>query len=169
MPFPRSIFSNDVEKGRSSIQGFGLFARRSLPQGTIVVVKGGHVFDKATRDRVFQTLGPAEIQIADDLFLGPSTVEEREASMMYLNHSCDPNVGVRGQILFVTMRDVGESEELTVDYAMIDNEEYEMTCHCGAKACRGVVTGFGWRKPELQRRYEGFFSSYLEDKIRQLR
>jgi SET domain-containing protein len=162
---PRSIFSNDVEKRKSPVHGFGLFARRPLPQGTIVVVKGGHIFDKETRDRNFQILGPAEIQIADDLFLGPSSVEEREASMMYLNHSCDPNVGVRGQILFVTMRDVRQSEELTVDYAMMDNEDYEMTCHCGAKACRGVVTGFDWRMPELQRRYKGFFSSYLEDKI----
>ena len=26
--------------------------------------------------------------------------------MIFSNHSCDPNIGVRGQIVFVTLRDV---------------------------------------------------------------
>jgi uncharacterized protein len=165
MPIPKSFFSDRVEKRRSPIHGLGLFAREPLEKGAIVVVKGGHVFDMETRDRVAASLGPTEIQIADHLFLGPLTSEEREASMMHLNHSCSPNVGIRGQILFVTMRDIDRSEELTLDYAMMDHEQYEMPCHCGAAMCRGVVTGFDWQKPELQKRYKGFFSSYIEDKV----
>ena len=54
----------------------------------------------------------------------------------------------------------------TIDYAMIDGDPQErMECACGAAHCRKVITGDDWRLPELQRRYAGFFSRYLEDRF----
>lgn len=38
---------------------------------------------------------------------------------MFLNHSCEPNVGVQGQTVFVALRDVLVGEELTLDYGTI--------------------------------------------------
>jgi hypothetical protein len=29
-----------------------------------------------------------------------------------------------------------------------------------------MITGKDWQRPELQRRYAGYFSAYLEEKIR---
>jgi len=37
---------------------------------------------------------------------------------MFLNHSCEPNVGILGQIIFVAMRNIDSGEELTIDYAL---------------------------------------------------
>ena len=139
----------------------------TIAKGEFVVAKGGHLFDRATRDRLAEDLGPAEIQVAADLFLGPKSAEERADSMMHLNHSCDPNVGILGQILFVAMRDIAPGEELAMDYAMMDDDDYEMACQCGTSACRGRVTGQDWQRPELQRRYRGYFSSYLAARIAQ--
>ena len=49
---------------------------------------------------------------------------------------------------------------------MIDGDPAEsMACACGAAACRGTITGHDWRRPELQRRYAGYFSRYLEKRI----
>ena len=42
---------------------------------------------------------------------------------MHLNHSCEPNLGLQGQIAFVAMRDIAADEELTFDYAMTDDED----------------------------------------------
>lgn len=54
-----------------------------------------------------------------------------------------------------------------IDYAMIDGDPNErMTCDCGAAACRKVITGDDWRLPELRRRYAGYFSRFLEERIR---
>ncbi|HEY7465389.1 MAG TPA: SET domain-containing protein-lysine N-methyltransferase, partial [Dehalococcoidia bacterium] len=128
--------------------------------------KGGHIFDRQTLGQIQDRLGPAEIQIAEDRFIGPLTEGDREGSMIFSNHSCDPNIGVRGQIVFVAMRDIREGEELTHDWAMTDDDTYEMPCRCGAASCRGVVSGQDWRKPELQRRYGDYMSSYLLQKIR---
>jgi hypothetical protein len=73
-------FSDKVEKRGSEIEGRGLFCVASIQVGETVVVKGGHVFDRKKRDELAKTLGPAEIQIDDHLFIGPVTQEEREAS-----------------------------------------------------------------------------------------
>ncbi|MBL4906970.1 MAG: SET domain-containing protein-lysine N-methyltransferase [Sneathiella sp.] len=162
-------FSEKVEKRSSSIEGRGLFAIQSIAQGEIVVVKGGTVMTRAVRDSLEETLGPAEIQIADDLFIGPVTPQTREEGMMHLNHSCDPNVGIRGQIIFVAMRDIEKGEELSFDYATGDHDDWDMNCACGTACCRGIVTGHDWKLPELQEKYRGYFSTYLEDKIQRLK
>ena len=161
-----SWFDPRTEKRASPIEGRGLFARGAIPAGTIVAVKGGAIMDAAAFARVRDAVSPAEIQIEDALYIAPQTADEVESNILCLNHSCDPNVGVRGQITFVAMRDISAGAELTIDYAMIDGDPAErMTCACGARACRGVVTGEDWRRPELQRRYAGYFSRYLADRI----
>ncbi|WP_089936615.1 SET domain-containing protein [Candidatus Entotheonella palauensis] len=160
-----SYFSPKIEKRSSPIEGRGLFAKAPIAKGEVVVVKGGYVMTMPQRDAVSERLGPADIQIADDLFIGPVTDEEREGGMMHLNHSCDPNLGIQGQIVFVALRDIEIDEELSFDYAMGDDAPWEMTCHCGSSRCRGTVTGYDWKRPELQERYDGYFSIYLHDKI----
>jgi uncharacterized protein len=133
--------------------------------GEIVCVKGGHVFTRGKLHELSAQLGPAEIQIAEDLFIGPITQEERESSMIFSNHSCDPNIGVKGQIVFVAMRDIQVGEELTHDWATTDDDTYELECRCPAPNCRKVITGQDWRKKELQEKYRGFISWYLQEKI----
>ncbi|MES0809199.1 SET domain-containing protein-lysine N-methyltransferase [Roseibium sp. SCPC15] len=141
----RSWFSDKVEKRLSEIEGKGLFALTDIAKGELLVVKGGHLFDRNKRDQLSLTLGPSEIQIEDDLFIGPVTPEEREGSMMHLNHSCEPNVGIRGQICFHAMRDIARGEELTFDYATGDADDWQMKCACGSFLCRGTVTGKDWQ------------------------
>ena len=114
---------------------------------------------------VTKTLGPAEIQIAEDLFIGPLSEKEREGSMIFSNHSCEPNIGVQGQIVFVALRDIQAGEELTHDWATTDDDDYSVKCNCGAPNCRGTLTGKDWQRSELQARYAGYFSAYLAEKI----
>ncbi|MBI3799692.1 MAG: SET domain-containing protein-lysine N-methyltransferase [Deltaproteobacteria bacterium] len=149
----------------SPIEGRGLFARAPIKKGEIVALKGGYIFDRQARCEVEKTLGPAEIQIAEDFFIGPLHSEEREGGMLFTNHSCDPTIGIQGQIVFVALRDVEAGEELTHDWATTDDDTYEMNCHCGAQNCRGVVTGQDWRRKDLQEKYRGYMAWYLQRKI----
>ena len=163
---PLSFLSPKTEVRESSIHGRGLFAVTEISKDEIVAVKGGHIVDRKTlREKITPRLGPVEIQINDDLFIAPVTEEERELSMLYLNHSCDPNLGVRGEITFVAMRDIPAGEELTHDWAMTDDDDYSIECNCGAPDCRKTLTGKDWRRPDLQERYVGYFSAYLARKI----
>ncbi|AMV28382.1 SET domain protein [Gemmata sp. SH-PL17] len=150
---------------QSGIVGRGLFATEPIARDEVVCVKGGHLLDKASLERLKAVVSDADMQIADDLFLAPTTAEEFESVMMFLNHSCEPNVGVQGQIVFVAMRDVKAGEELTLDYATIDHDAEPMPCQCGASTCRGLVTGSDWQLPALQRKYEGYFAWHLQRRI----
>src|SRR5438552_10063547 len=95
---PLSFHSPKTEVRESKIHGRGLFAIADIAKNEIVASKGGHIVDrKSLREKITPVLGPVEIQIGDDLFIAPVTDEERESSMLYLNHSCGPNLGVRGE------------------------------------------------------------------------
>src|SRR3989442_10791441 len=161
-----SYISPKAAVKESAIHGRGLFAIEPILKDEIVCIKGGHIFNRETLDRMRPSLGPAEIQIAENLFIGPLSEEEREGSMIFSNHSCEPNIGVKGQIVFVAMRDIDPSEELTHDWATTDDDNYEMECECGAASCRRIITGQDWRRKELQQKYAGYISRYLPEKIR---
>ena len=160
-----TYFSSRTEKRRSNIHGRGLFAREPISKDEIVVVKGGYVMTEAQRDDVGSSVGPAEIQITENLFIGPTTDVEREGGMMHLNHSCDPNLGLQGQIVFVALRCIAQGEELTFDYAMGDDEPYEMECSCRSPVCRKVITGRDWMQGELQLKYDGYFSWFIQRRL----
>jgi hypothetical protein len=160
-----TYFSPKVEKRASLINGRGLFATAAIAKGEVVVVKGGYILTREQRDSISEGLGPSEIQITEDLFIGPTTPAEREGGMMHLNHSCEPNLGLQGQVVFAAIRGIAAGEELTIDYAMTDDEPYEMECQCGSEACRKLITGTDWRKPELQKKYDGYFSWFIQRRI----
>ena len=164
--FPFSYRSPKTEVRDSPIHGRGLFATAKIDKDEIVAVKGGHIVDRKTlREKITPVLGPVEIQIDDDLFIAPVTPEEREGSMLYSNHSCNANLGMRGEITFVAMRDIRAGEELTHDWATTDDDDYSVKCKCGAANCRGTLTGKDWQRPDLQKQYAGYFSAYLARKI----
>lgn len=163
---PLSYRSPKTEVRESKIHGRGLFATADIDKDEIVAVKGGHIVGgKTLREKITPVLGPVEIQIDNDLFIAPLTEEERELSMLYLNHSCHPNLGLRGEITFVAMRDIRAGEELTHDWAMTDDDDYSIECSCGTSDCRKTLTGKDWQRRDLQKRYAGYFSVYLARKI----
>jgi SET domain-containing protein len=163
-----SYRSPKTEVRASNIHGRGLFATADIAKDEIVAVKGGHIVTgQVLQDQITPVLGPVEIQIDDDLYIAPVTAEERDGSMLYSNHSCDANLGVRGEITFVARRDVAAGEELTHDWCTTDDGDYSVKCNCGATDCRGTLTGKDWQKPELQKKYAGYFSAYLQKKIQE--
>lgn len=157
-----SYISPKAVKGRPSrIEGRGLIAVAPIARDEVVAIKGGHIVDTARLHTLPERLRNSEIQVADGFHLVALEESEYEPVMLFLNHSCDPNVGFAGNTVLVAMRPVEPGEELTTDYVLFDDYDGEMACRCGTAACRGSIGGRDWRRPELQRRYRGYFSSYL--------
>ena len=161
--------SAKTEVRPSPIHGQGLFAKQTIARGEIVAVKGGHVLTASQWAALEPALGPADIQISEDLVIAPVTQTQRDGSMLYTNHSCDPNLAIQGQIVLVAMRDIAPGQELTIDWATTDDGDHVMECRCGSPHCRRTVTGKDWMKPELQAKYEGWFCWFLQRKIDALR
>ena len=164
-----SFISSKAKVKESSIHGKGLFASEPIKKGEIVCVKGGYVFDREKLRGLPDWYRAAEVQIEEDLFIGPLAEGEREGSMIFSNHSCDPNIGVQGQIVFVAIRDIEAGEELTHDWATTDDDDYKIECRCGAPNCRKTITGKDWQRKDLQQKYEGYISTYLSRRISELK
>jgi len=164
-----SWISPKVRKGVSrGIAGRGLFATDQISADEIVAVKGGHILTTAQLRQLPDPLPNSEIQIADRLHLVAVSPKEYEPVMLFINHSCEPNVGFAGNVVLIPMREVTAGEELTADYALFDDYDGQMTCHCNTASCRRVIDGHDWRRSDLQRRYHGYFSWYLQRKITEM-
>lgn len=144
-------------------KGQGSFALDFIRQGTVIATFGGTASSEQELQRFPAERVSRSIQVESDLFfVGPIQREPGDS----INHSCEPNCGMRNATQVVAMRDIEPGEELTFDYAMSDMSPYdEFHCACGATSCRGRVTSHDWQDPTLQSRYEGYHSPYIEREI----
>lgn len=143
--------------------GYGVFTREPLEKDEVLAVWGGVVVPGERLDEFSEYAQTHGLQVEDDLFLIPLT-EDDPAD--YFNHSCNPNTGLLGQITLVAMRSIDAGEEICFDYAMSDSNPYdEFECGCGSPLCRGRVTAQDWKRKDLQQRYKGYFSAYLQRRI----
>lgn len=146
-------------RGTAEGKGNGVFATRAHQQGETVMV--GVIERRLTGNTAHATqVGRSEwVQLAG---LGPM-----------VNHSCDPNCGIRmnsgGAPDLVARRAIALGEEITFDYAMRNYsvEQFPARCRCGASLCRGSVTG--WKDLPLERKaaYGRLVAPYLLEVDRQ--
>jgi uncharacterized protein len=145
--------------------GKGVFATERVEKGEILTVWGGIVVPGSRFFEFTDYARTHSIQVEEDLYLMPLTGDDPAD---YFNHSCDPNAGLYGQISLVAMRVIEKGEEVCFDYAMSDSNPYdEFECSCGSPNCRGKITADDWALPDLQKRYEGYFTPYLQRRMDQ--
>lgn len=161
----KSYFSPKTIIKQSTKGGKGLFARESISEGEIIAIKNGHIVDSSEASGLDKETGDFSLQISDEFYICPITKEEIESSVLYINHSCDPNTGMDGQISFIAMRNIQAGEELCLDYAMAITYDYKLNCKCGSDNCRKQITGDDWKNTDLQKRYNKYFSWFIYKKI----
>ncbi len=162
-----SYSSNKVAKKASEKSGLGIFAIEKISKGEVVVDytngKGEYVNSKKA-DELFDKGYDHMIQVYDDLFFAAVEKGDFEDADL-INHSCNPNCGIKNKLQIVAMRDINPNEEITIDYAMMESSEYKFDCNCGSDNCRKTITGNDWKINDLQNRYNGYFSDYLQKKF----
>jgi SET domain-containing protein len=146
---------------------YGVFAHEPVQAGEVLAVFSGSVCTAAELEEKPHWVRYQTLQIEEDLYLWSLQPPDPPD---YINHSCEPNAGIRGQIVLCSMRPIAAGEEVTFDYAMAESAPYDhFECDCGTPSCRGRVRGDDWRRPELWERYGGHFSDYLQRRIARLR
>jgi uncharacterized protein len=163
----QSFVSPKIVLRESAIGGKGLFTQERIAAGEIVIdysTGPGRMISQAAVAHMNAAGRDYDIQIDDDLFFASMNSDDLEDAD-YINHSCNPNCGMRGALTIVAMRDIQPGEEITFDYCMFQSGTYQLTCHCAQLHCRKQITGNDWKRIELQQKYAGFFSPYLQKKI----
>ncbi|XP_016128082.1 histone-lysine N-methyltransferase 2A isoform X1 [Sinocyclocheilus grahami] len=131
---------------RSAVHGRGLFCRKNIDAGEMVIEYSGNVIrsvltDKREKYYDSKGIGCYMFRI-DDYEVVDATMHGNAAR--FINHSCEPNcysrvVSVDSQkhiVIFATRR-IYIGEELTYDYKFpIEEPGNKLPCNCGAKKCR---------------------------------
>ena len=161
-----------LEVRADTIGGKGTFARENIKKGERLLVMGGYITEIKDELNLPEEFNDNGLQITEDLVL---SIRDRYhlGGINFFNHSCNPNAGLNGQIFLVAMKDINTDNEIVFDYAMTlcrskNAPDYSMPCRCGFTDCRGIITDEDWKIPELQKKYEGYFQYYLQEKINQL-
>ena len=145
----------------STIEGLGLFALREIAEGEAVMRLGGQVIDDATLAVQAAPYSSVALDVDRHLLIDPAH------PVRYGNHSCAPNLWMDGPLSVVARRRVAAGEELTIDYAtQTGTEAWRMRCRCGARDCRGEVSGADWRLPVLQAAYGEHWTPMLLRRMR---
>ncbi|XP_053307542.1 histone-lysine N-methyltransferase 2B [Spea bombifrons] len=131
---------------RSAIHGRGLFCKRNIDAGEMVIEYSGIVIrsvltDKREKYYDGKGIGCYMFRI-DDFDVVDATMHGNAAR--FINHSCEPNcysrvIHVEGQkhIVIFALRSIYRGEELTYDYKFpIEDANNKLPCNCGAKKCR---------------------------------
>ncbi|KAI5620822.1 histone-lysine N-methyltransferase 2A isoform X1 [Silurus asotus] len=131
---------------RSAIHGRGLFCKRNIDAGEMVIEYSGNVIrsvltDKREKYYDAKGIGCYMFRI-DDYEVVDATMHGNSAR--FINHSCEPNcyssvVNIDGQkhIVIYALRKIYKGEELTYDYKFpIEEPGNKLPCNCGAKKCR---------------------------------
>lgn len=143
---------------------FGIFAREAIPAGTLLMFWGGRIIPYEQFMELSDDWRIHSAQVEENLFIVPLALDD---PTNFINHACDPNTGFSSPVSLVAMRDINSGEEVCFDYAMCDSLPYDQfTCNCGLENCRGRITGNDWQIPHLQDRYRGYFSTYLQKRIK---
>jgi hypothetical protein len=136
--------------------GNGLFTRRAFEHHESVFILRGELrfFAGRTREEVHRYEN--WVGLGRDRWIDPAP------PFIYLNHSCEPNLGIAGEKEFVALRDIKADEELTFDYAITEDElPWTLNCLCGTQSCRGTITAIQLLPTHVLNRYKPYVNPYF--------
>jgi len=118
--------------------GFGVFATRPIPKGTIT-----WIFDPLDQivcpSKASRLAAPLQRQL--DIYSYHNGRGDRILCWdhaRFVNHSCEPTSLAPGFDLEIAVRDIQSGEQITDDYGSL-NIDSEFQCHCGSAHCRGII------------------------------
>jgi SET domain-containing protein len=146
-----------VEVRMSTLGGRGVFATESIEPGEIIAEFDGEIYP-------FTHPGWTEDLLNHTIQFERYRFRDAKGLARFLNHSCDPNCGIKELFKLVVMRRIEPGEEVTFDYEMTeDSDWWRMPCQCGAPNCRKLIGAHRNMPAEIRARYGGYISEWLTE------
>ena len=158
-----SWLSPKCRVAESPLSGIGVFAADSFTEGELVAVWGGVIYTASELDSLagdFPHFRTHPMEVADGFYIGSTSLTAIDDAERF-NHSCSPNIGIRGQIIVQARRTIAAGEELAFDYETTDLGTNPFTCRCGSAECRRKVDGSAWKTIGFRQRNEGWLRWFI--------
>jgi len=119
------IYQVVLKKKPSAIHGTGIFAMSKIPANEEFYLVPFNDIRKQTAPRL--------TRIATGMFVCD------EATLNWVNHSCEPNAELvigQNRLTLRSTREINEGDEITVDYFLNEEQNNILVCNCGSSKCR---------------------------------
>jgi len=129
----------------SRIAGRGVYAKRHIKQEEPILRFRGDII--TLEQALARPVDGYPLQVTQRTYL------DLLEPAVFVNHSCNPNAGIRGLVL-TALTPIVQDTEIFYDYSTTMDEDYwTLRCACGTAQCRGIVTDFKYLPPDLQEKY----------------
>jgi hypothetical protein len=166
---PRSWINPKLVAGRSKIHGVGVIAAEPIAAGEKLMEFGGEII--SPEDIETEVYRMRSIwQVGAGVYLALREDDPEPSLDENLNHSCDANAWLEGEVTLVARRPIAAGEEVTLDQGTWNHDEDEYVwdqdfCTCGAPACRKTLTHNDWRRADVRQAYCGHFHPFVQEMI----
>ncbi|MBF0274100.1 MAG: SET domain-containing protein [Nitrospinae bacterium] len=141
--------------------GYGIFAKKDMPKGTIVYVKDE--FEVVLSPKKFKKLDQLHQEIAEKFSYidndGMRIISWDHAK--YVNHRCECNTISTGYGFEIAIQDIYAHEEITDEYGLF-NIQQEMYIDCGCSSCRKILS------PKDIDTYHSLWDSWVIESLKQV-
>jgi len=156
----KKVYADSAEQVCTGF-GYGLFARTNIKKGeTLFIIKGKKVPVKINSPKDSEEL-PNAIGVDKGVWIDPKVTNP----LVYLNHSCDPNSGIKGTVTIVALKQIKKGEHITIDYSITEGDKYWRLagkCKCGAKNCRGTIRSIHYLPKRIYVKYMPYIPQFLQ-------
>ena len=157
--------------------GKGIFTKKDIRKGEMLFVMGGYIVTTEDENKYGDIVMNYDMDLSRDFSFSPLCEDDLDLMPQhYVNHSCNPNAGFKGQVFMIAMRKIKRGEEIVYDYSMVTlyqklNKEHFVIkkCLCGSRKCRGIIKEDDWKISNLQKRYDGYFQWFIQEKINNIK
>ena len=152
----------------------GLYSKNILKRDEVVFIAKGNLIKEEVTTLEASMDHRDAIGISRNTWLDPF----ESNPLRYLNHSCSPNLGIKGSVTFVALRNIKKGEHLTVDYSITECDKLwnfkiqtGSNCKCGEPNCRKIIKSIQFLPHDIYKKYlpyipKAFQKVYLQEFIK---
>ena len=142
-----------------STNGKGLFAKKDIKKDEFLfAVKGKSIKDDKYYKGKYYLWGPRWLAVGKYKWIIPL----RKNLWWFINHSCNPNVGLIGKNKVIAMKNINKNEEITLDYSITeDDPNWKMKCKCKNKRCRKIIKSYRLLPEKLKEKYKNYTPRWM--------
>ena len=157
MPFLRKEYlQQKVYVGELKNKMPAIFAKRLIKKNEVLFIAKGPIitYSRAPNYKIgFKWLG-----LGRNLWMIPL----RHNPWWTMRHSCEPNVGLRGQTKVVAMRPIKANEEINIDDSITEiDPHWHVRCSCGSKTCRKTIRSIQYLPEKLFKKYQPYTPNFF--------
>lgn len=142
----------------SVIDGHGIFAKRNIKKHEGIAIIKGNIINHTVIDQATSDVGQNWIGFGKNKWINSKMFDQ-------INHSCDPNAGIKGSKTVVALRNIKKGEEILIDYSITEEDilwTLGRKCRCGSKKCRSVIKSIQFLSKRVFDNYMPYIPQYFQ-------